>query len=109
MKKIKLTSAIAILFFNVAVFAEPHLDEAIKHASAAGQANDAASISEHTVSALEHAMAGSLIAKGAARTHADEGVKALENALASAKAKKTDNAKSSISSALEHLKAANKK
>ena len=93
----------------MSAFADPHFDEAIKHASAAAQANDNASVIEHTLPALEHTMAGALVAKGLTKTHADEATTALETALDQAKAKKSDAATAAAKSAVEHLKAANKK
>ena len=109
MKKITLTYASTLLFLSMNVFANPHYDEAIKHATAATQAGDASKIVEHTLPALEHTMAGALTAKGLEKTHADEATKALESALDLARAKKTENATASAQSAVEHLKAANKK
>lgn len=108
MKKIILTYASSLLFFSLNAFADPHLDEAIKHATAAAQANDNAQIIEHTLPALEHTMAGALKAKGITKTHTDEATKALETALDKARAKKTSDATAAAASAVEHLKAANK-
>jgi Small metal-binding protein len=109
MKKIILTSATAILFSCLNVFAEPHLDEAIKHATAASQAGDKDKILEHARPALEEATAAALIVRGVQLAHANEGVKALEDTIAKAKAKKADEAQKLAMSAVEHLKAANKK
>jgi len=53
------------------VFANPHFEEAIKHASAAAQAGDSSKIFEHT-------MASALTAKGLTKTHTDEATKALD-------------------------------
>lgn len=105
----KITFASSLLFLSMTAFADPHFDEAIKHASAAAQANDNASVIEHALPALEHTMAGALTAKGVTKTHADEATKALETALDQAKAKKSDAATAAAKSAVEHLKAANKK
>ncbi len=109
MKKLLLISATIFLFFSANVFAEAHLDEAIKHATAAAQAGDSAGLLEHARPALEHATAGALVARGVARSHADEGVKAIEDSIAKSKAKKSAEASASMKAALEHLKAANKK
>ena len=109
MKKIILTSATALLFSCFNVFAEPHLVEAIKHATAASQADDKDKILEHARPALEEATAAALIVRGVPLAHANEGVKALEDAIAKAKSKKTDEAKKLASSAVGHLTAANKK
>ncbi len=107
--KINFTYAISLLFFSMSAVADPHFDEAIKHATAAAQANDNAKIIEHSLPALEHTMAGALTAKGITKTHADEATKALETALDQAKAKKSDAAAAAAKSAVEHLNAANKK
>lgn len=109
MKIITVTYASSLLLFSMNVFANPHFDEAIKHAAAAAQANDNAKLIEHTLPALEHTMAGALTAKGVTKTHADAATKALETALDQAKSKKSDAATAAAKSAVEHLKAANKK
>lgn len=109
MKKLTMIYASSLLLFSLNVFADPHFDEALKHATAAAQAGDNAKIVEHALPALEHAMAGALNAKGMAKSHSDEAVKALEKTLDSAKNKKTQDATASAQSAVEHLTAANKK
>lgn len=109
MKKILLTYASSLLLVSMNAFANPHYDEAIKHATAAAQAGEASKIIEHTLPALEHTMAGALTAKGITKTHTDEATKALETTLDLAKAKKTEAATASVQAAVEHLKAANKK
>jgi Small metal-binding protein len=109
MKKLTFTVASSLLLLSMNVFAEPHFQEALKHATAAAQANDDAKIIEHTLPALEHTMAGALTAKGLAKTHADGATKALETALDLAKNKKTGDASASVQSAVERLNAANKK
>ncbi len=109
MKKLILTFASSMLFVSMNVFAEPHLDEAIKHASAAAGSDDAAQIVEHALPALEHTMSAALNAKGLTKSHIDEAVKALEKGLDAAKNKKAEDAKSSVQAAVEHLTAANKK
>jgi Small metal-binding protein len=107
MKKIIFTYASSLLLVSMNTFANPHYDEAIKHATAAAQAGDVSKIIEHTLPALEHTMAGALTAKGLTKTHTDEATKALETALDLAKAKKAEDAKTSAQGAVEHLKAAN--
>jgi Small metal-binding protein len=109
MKKITFTYASSLLLLSMNALANPHYDEAIKHASAAAQAGDASNIIEHTLPALEHTMAGALTAKGLTKSHTDEATKALEKTLDLAKAKKSDEATASVKAALEHLKEANKK
>lgn len=109
MKKLTVVTASSLLLLSVNVFANPHYDEAIKHATAAAQAGDDAKIIEHTLPALEHTMAGALTAKGLTKSHSDEATKALETALDLAKNKKTADATASVQAAVEHLNAANKK
>lgn len=109
MKKIILSCASALLIFSFNAFANPHLDEAIKHASAAAGGGDSAAVIEHTLPALEHAMACALNAKGLVKSHTEAGIKALETGLDLAKNKKVDDAKASVNAAVEHLKEANKK
>jgi hypothetical protein len=109
MKKNIITYASLLFVFSTSVFANPHYDEAIKHATAASQAGDTSKIIEHALPALEHTMAGALTAKGVTKTHVDEATKALEKTLDLAKAKKASEATASAQAAVEHLKAANKK
>ncbi|NOS76076.1 MAG: hypothetical protein HOP36_16380, partial [Methyloglobulus sp.] len=84
MKTLKIVSASALLFLSMSAFAEPHLDEAIKHATAAvehGKAGHASVLVEHATPALEHTMAGALVAKGVAKSHTDNAVTDLEEAV----------------------------
>jgi Small metal-binding protein len=109
MRNLAVVTASSLLFLSMNVFANSNFDAAIKHASAAAQAADAAKVIEHTLPALEQTMAGALTAKGITKTHTDEATKALETALDLAKNKKTEDAKASVQAAVEHLSAANKK
>jgi len=109
MKKITIISASSLLLLGMNAFANPHYDEALKHATAAAKAGDSAKIIEHALPALEHTMSGALTAKGITKTHSDEATKALETALDLAKNKKAEDATASVQAAVEHLKAANKK
>ena len=109
MKKLTVVYASLLFLSSINVFANPHYDEAIKHATAASQAGDTAQIIEHTLPALEHTMSGALTAKGLTKTHTDAATSALEKALDLAKAKKSNEATASAKEAVEHLKAANKK
>jgi Small metal-binding protein len=113
MKKLTVVYAVSLLFLSLNVFAEPHLDEAIKHATAAvehGKAGHASVLVEHATPALEHALAGALIARGVAKSHTDYAVTDLEQAI---KHGKEGDAHAGVATtyaetALEHLKAANK-
>jgi hypothetical protein len=114
MKKLTLVWGSVLLLFSAAIFAEPHLDEAIKHATAAiehGKAGHASVLVEHATPALEHAMAGALVARGVAKSHTDYAITDLEEAI---KHGKEGNEHAGVATtyaetALEHLKAANKK
>jgi len=113
MKKITLIYGAALLLLATAVFAEPHLDEAIKHATAAvehGKAGHASVLVEHATPALEHTMAGALVAKGAAKSHTDNAITDLEEAIKHGKEgdAHVGVATTYAETALEHLKAANK-
>lgn len=113
MKKLTLACGTALLLLSAAVFAEPHLDEAIKHATAAvehGKMGHASVLVEHATPALEHAMAGALIARGVAKSHTDNAITDLEEAIKHGKEgdKHAGVATTYAETALEHLKAANK-
>ena len=109
MKKLTVVTASSLLSVSLNIFADPHFEEALKHATAAAQGGEDAKIIEHTLPALEHTMAGALTAKGLTKTHSDAATKALESALDLARNKKTEDATASVKSAVEHLTAANKK
>jgi Small metal-binding protein len=114
MKKLTVVYAASLLFLSLNVFAEPHLDQAIEHTTAAiehGKAGHASVLVEHATPALEHAMAGALIARGVAKSHTDYAVTDLEQAIKHGK-EGNDHvgvATTYAETALEHLKAANKK
>ncbi|MEQ1557867.1 MAG: small metal-binding protein SmbP [Methyloglobulus sp.] len=113
MKKSTSVFGSALFLLSAAVFAEPHLDEAIKHATAAaehGKAGHASVLVEHATPALEHAMAGALVARGVAKSHTDNAVVDLEEAIKHGKEgdKHVGVATTYAETALEHLKAANK-
>jgi hypothetical protein len=113
MKKLTIVSASALLILSLSAFAEPHLDQAIEHATAAvehGKMGHASVLVEHATPALEHAMAGALVAKGVAKSHTDNAITDLEEAI---KHGKEGDAHAGVATtyaetALEHLKAANK-
>ena len=114
MKKLTVAYAVSLLFLSMSVFAEPHLDQAIEHATAAvehGKAGHPAVLVEHAVPALEHTMAGALIARGAAKSHTDYAVTDLDEAIKHGKEgdAHVGVATTYAETALEHLKAANKK
>ncbi len=113
MKKLTVVFASVLLFLSMSVFAEPHLDQAIEHATAAvehGKMGHASVLVEHATPALEHAMAGALVARGVAKSHTDNAITDLEQAI---KHGKEGDAHAGVATtyaetALEHLKAANK-
>jgi hypothetical protein len=114
MKKSTLAYTIGLLLLSLNVFADPHFDEAIKHATAAvehSKMGHASVLVEHATPALEHTLAGVLNAKGLAKSHADNAITDLEQAI---KHGKEGNEHAGVATtyaetALEHLKAANKK
>lgn len=113
MKSIKVIYASVLMLISAAAFANPHFDEAIKHATAAvehGKAGHPSVLVEHATPALEHALAGALEAKGLAKSHADSAVTDLEEAIKHGKEGEAHVgvATTYAETALEHLKAANK-
>lgn len=113
MKKFLVLYAIGLLFLSMNVLADPHFDEAIKHATAAvehGKMGHASVLVEHATPALEHTLAGALNAKGLAKSHADNAVTDLEQAIKHGKEgdAHVGVATTYAETALEHLKAANK-
>ena len=110
MKKIIFASI--FLLFSAAVFAEPHLDEAIKHTTAAvdhGKQGHASVLVEHAGPALEHALAAQIITHGPAKGHMDSAVTDLEEAVKHGKMNHANIATTYAETALGHLKAAAKK
>lgn len=113
MKNHTVLVASGLLLFGMNVFADPHFDEAITHATAAvehGKAGHASVLVEHAIPALEHTLAGALNAKGAAKSHADNAVADLEEAIKHGKHGKGHEGVATIyaETALGHLKEANK-
>lgn len=113
MKTLKVVYASGLLLLSLNAFADPHFDEAIKHATAAvehGKAGHASVLVEHATPALEHTLAGALNAKGMAKSHADSAVTDLEEAIKHGKEGEAHVgvATTYAETALEHLKAANK-
>jgi Small metal-binding protein len=112
--KMKIKSVLfasGLLLLSLSVFADPHFDEAIKHASAAvehGKAGHASVLVEHATPALEHTLAGALNAKGLPKSHADMAVTDLEEAIKHGKENHADIATTYAEAALGHLKEANK-
>lgn len=113
MKKLIVVYASSLLLLSMNVFAEPHLDQAIEHTTAAvehGKAGHASVMLEHARPALEHAMAGAVVARGVAKSHTDYAMVDLEEAIKHAKEgdAHVGVATTYAETALEHLKAANK-
>ena len=114
MKKLTLVCGTALLLASAAIFADPHFDQAIEHATAAvehGKMGHSSVLVEHATPALEHALAGALNAKGVAKSHADNAIADLEQAIKHGKEGKGHEsvATTYAETALEHLKEANKK
>lgn len=114
MKQLSVVSASALLLFSMNVLAvDPHLDEAIKHTTAAiehGKAGHASVLVEHATPALEHTMAGAIAAKGMGLSHVNSAITDLEEAIKHGKEgdAHVGVATTYAETALEHLKAANK-
>ncbi len=110
MKKLTFLS-IAYLFFASVAFAEPHLDEAITHATAAvdhGKQGHASVLVEHAAPALEHTLSAATVAHGPSKGHVNNAIADLEEAVKHGKMGHADVATTYAETALEHLKAANK-
>lgn len=113
MKKLTVVYALTLLLFGVNVYADPHLDQAIEHATAAvehGKMGHASVLVEHAVPAFEHAMTAVITMKGLALSHTNNAITDLEEAI---KHGKKGDAHAGVATtyaetALEHLKAANK-
>lgn len=111
MKKTALLGS-TLLFVSAFAFAEPHLDEAIKHATAAvdhGKQGHASVLVEHAGPALEHALAADIVAHGPAKGHMADAITDLEEAVKHGKMGHAPVATTYAETALEHLKAAAKK
>lgn len=112
MKKLTQLSVSALFFISLNAFADPHLDEAISHATAAlesGKSGHSSVLVEHARPALEHAMAASVTTKGLARTKIEAAMKDLEEAIKHGKSLHADIATTYMEAALEDLQAANSK
>lgn len=111
MNKLTIAVATSLLLFNAAVFADPHLDEAIKHAEAAvnsGKTGHSHDLVEHAGSAREHAMAAELTEKGQAKTRTDNAIIDLDEAIKHGKMMHAEIATTYAEAALDDLKKANK-
>ena len=113
MKKLPVLFAGTLFVMSMNVFADPHFDEAIKHATAAvehGKMGHASVLVEHAGPALEHTLAGALNAKGVSKSHADNAITDLEQAIKHGKEgdKHAGVATTYADAALNHLKEANK-
>ena len=112
MKNFKILSAIAVMLISAAAFAEPHLDEAIKHATEAvkaGKAGKSHDLVMHAEPAMEHALSADTVAHGPAKGHFADAITDLEEAIKHGKMLHGEIATTYAETALEHLKAANKK
>lgn len=111
MKKLASVFVVLFLVLSFGVFAEEHLDEALKHANAAvaeGQDGKALSLVEHAKLAMEHSLAASIVAKGVPKGHIDMASELLQDAIDHGNLGHADLATKSAEEAVEHLKAANK-
>ncbi|MGR8999689.1 MAG: small metal-binding protein SmbP [Gammaproteobacteria bacterium] len=111
MKKFASVFAVLLMILSFGVFAEEHAETALKHANmavTAGNAGNAPALVNHSKKAMEHALAGSLVAHGQPKTHLDAAAQALENAIDHGNLGHADVATKSAEEAVEHLKAASK-
>ncbi len=112
MKKLTLIGSASLLVLSMAAFAEPHLDEAITHATAAvehGKQGHASVLVEHATPALEHTLNAATVAHGPSKGHVNNAITDLEEAVKHGKMGHAPVATTYAETALEHLKAANKK
>jgi hypothetical protein len=111
MKKVRMIYGASLLLLSAAVFADPHLDEAIKHTTAAvehGKMGHASVLVEHAVPALEHTMTAVIAAKGLSLSHINNAITDLEETIKHGKKGHAEIATTYAETSLEHLKAANK-
>ncbi len=111
MKKLASVFAVLLLVLSFGVFAEEHTDAALKHAEmavTAGKAGNAPALVNHAEKALEHALAGSIVAHGQPKNHLDAGAISLQDAIDHGNLGHADKATKSAEEAVEHLKAASK-
>ncbi|MFA5985440.1 MAG: small metal-binding protein SmbP [Methylococcaceae bacterium] len=106
-KIITITAALLLSFSNT-VFAENHASEALKHANMAvaeGKAGKSEALVDHAGKALEHTLAGALVAKGTAKNHLEAGAKELEEAIDHGNLNHAKEATKHAESAIEHIQA----
>lgn len=108
MKKIMSLCGGLLLMFSASAFSEEHAQAALEHAQAASKAGDAKGVAQHAGVALDHALAGALVAKGAQKNHLEAGASHLEEAVAHGNMGHKDVAADHVQKALEHLKAGQK-
>lgn len=114
MKKITLIGAVLLSFSSMAVLAEEHADEALKHTRMAiqqGKAEHNSALVTHAKEALVHAKKASEVASGESKTHMDAAVKSLESALEHGKMRGKEHGKAATKAAeeaAEHIKAGNR-
>ncbi len=111
MKKLALACAGLLLFLSTAVFADEHTDAALKHASAAvveGHAGKSEALVEHAKLAMEHALAGAIVAKSIPKNHLEAAAKELQEAIDHGNLDHADVATTHAEAAVEHIKASNK-
>ena len=109
MKKLASVFAGLLLCLSTTVFAEEHLDQALKHANEAvaeGQAGKASTLVTHAKAALDHSLAASLVAKSVPKGHIDEASKSLQDAIDHGNMGHADIATKSAEGGVAHLKAA---
>ena len=111
MKIITALFAGLLLCLSTTVFADEHTEKALVHADAAvvhGKAGQAPVLVTHAKKALDHTLAGSLVAKGASKNHLDAASESLQKAIDEGNLGHVDDATKSAEAAVEHIKAGSK-
>jgi len=96
---------------SAGVFAEPSLDEALKHAEAAlaeGHKNNAAKLAVHAKGALDSALTASIVAKSISKNHINAASEVLQKAIDDASLNQDAAATKAVEEAVAHLKQAKK-
>lgn len=111
MKKLAALFAGLLLCLSTTVFADEHTEKALVHADAAvvhGKAGHAPILVTHAKKALDHTLAGSIVAKGASKNHLDAASASLQKAIDEGNLGHVGDATKSAEEAVEHIKAGSK-
>ena len=111
MKKLAALFAGLLLCLSTTVCADEHTEKALVPADAAvvhGKAGHAPILVEHAKKALDHTLAGSLVAKGASKNHLDAASAVLQKAIDEGNLGHVEPATKSAEEAVVHIKAGSK-